>query len=195
MNLYSLASSGGGGFYLFNDGQQRDICRSCLWNQMHITGVARAEPVEGGAYDPILDHVYVFGGQMLASVDAALEMLALFSNIALGSVKCSCPIRGPGTSNDTTRHVYVKECFSLDLEALPMDYLIVCSVCGRTSYNTRDARSAGVVLPVNCRSDVGLARVCFEYPMLLATEEFRHFLEERNYGQHLIWRDYGVTAF
>jgi ribosomal protein L37E len=194
MNLYSLASSGGGGFYLFNEGQQRDLCRVCGWNRMHVTGIARAEPVEGGGYDPVSDPVYVFGGQMLASEEAAAEIVRLFSNIALGPVKCNRLIRGRGTSNDTTRHVYVKECFSLDLESLPKDYLIECVVCGRSSYNTREARSVGVALPVNCPSDVGLARVCFEYPMLLATEGFREYLEERNYGRHLIWRDYGFTT-
>ncbi len=161
---------------------------------MVITGNTRAEAVEGGAYDPVTDAVYVFGGQMLATQEVAVEIIKLFSNVALGLVKCNRPIRGRGTSNDTTRHVYVKECFSLDLDSLPKDYLIECQVCGRSSYNTREARAAGVALPVNCPSDVGLARVCFEYPMLLATEGFRQFIEEQNYGRQLIWRDYGFTT-
>lgn len=195
MKLYSLASTGGcGAFYLFNEGQERDLCRICGWNQMHVTGVARAEPVEGGGYDPITDDVHVFGGQMLVHEDVGQELLARFSNIALGSVNCKRLLRGRGTTNETTRHAYVKECFRLDLKLLPKEHLVECQVCGRTSYNTREARTAGIVLPVVCSAEVGLARVCFEYPVLLATETLREFLEERNIGRCLIWRDYGYTT-
>lgn len=191
MRLYGLASrEGAGGFYLYNEGQERILCRACGWNQMKVTGVLRADPVEGGDYIPIPDPVFVFMA-MIADGELAEEMAATFSNIALGPVHCRKMLRGRGTRNEDLRHVYVKACFALALDQLPAEKHIHCPVCGRTTYPIQEAREEGVSLPVVCSEDVGLARVCSMYPTLLATDAFREFLESRDAGKYLIWRPFG----
>lgn len=195
VTLYSLASeTGNGNFILFNSDQKRILCRNCGWNQMVVTGKARAESVVGGPYVPIRDLVYVFQGQMLARIDIAEEMQHTFTNIALGEVQCNRLLLGRGTHNQDMRHVYTLQCYDLKLGALPDQYTVQCEHCGRTYYRIEDARKDGVDLQVLCQDDVGLARVCQTYPQLLGTRSLRDFFESRGIGKYLLWRQYGHVA-
>lgn len=195
MTLYSLASeAGNGNFFLFNDDQKRILCRSCGWNQMEVSGKARAESVVGGPYAPIRDLVYVFQGQMLAHIAIAEELQQTFTNIALGEVQCKRLLRGKGTHNEDMRHIYTLRCYDINLDTLPTQYTLQCEQCGRVSCQIEDARTAGVAIQVLCPADVGLVRVCQSYPQLLGTQCLRDFFERRGIGKYLRWRRYGLTA-